>query len=77
MKVLAASVVDTHAVLQLLWVSLVAGVGVTAAFSLAILGFTRASELAGSARIGFAAVGVIAFAACAGAIALGVLLLTQ
>ena len=39
-----ASIVDTDALLQVIWVSLLAGVGVPACYGLAILGSTRAIE---------------------------------
>jgi len=36
--------VDTHALLQVIWVSLLAGVGISALFSLVILGSARAGD---------------------------------
>ena len=62
-----ASIVDTDALLTVVWASLVAGVGVTAAFGFAILGGVRAHELAREGRVGEAAilgaVGVLGVAA--------------
>lgn len=45
MGLLADPVVDWGALLEVLWTSLLAGIGVTAAFAFAILGATRAVEL--------------------------------
>ena len=39
-----AAIVDTDALLQVIWVSLIAGVGVPSCYALAILGSTRAVE---------------------------------
>jgi hypothetical protein len=76
-----ATVVDTDALLQVAWTSLVAGIGVTAAFGVAILGGTRAVDLGRAGRTGEAALygvmGAIAVAAVLGAIAGGIVLLTD
>ena len=45
MRLLADPVVDWAALLDVLWTSLLAGIGVTAAFAFAILSATRAFEL--------------------------------
>ena len=45
MTPLADPVVEWSAVLDVVWTSLLAGVGVTAAFALAILGATRTAEM--------------------------------
>ncbi len=42
---LADSVIDWGALLNVVWASLLGGVGVTAAFALALLGATRAVDL--------------------------------
>lgn len=39
-----ATVVDVHALLKVIWVSLAGGIGVCAAFSLLVLGLVRAGE---------------------------------
>jgi len=44
MRAVVAEIVDTHSWLQTVWVSLAAGLGVTLAFSLAVLGLARAPE---------------------------------
>jgi hypothetical protein len=50
MLVLAGKIVDTHALLNVIWASLVAGVGGTAAFSVAIAGATRFAEMRRAGR---------------------------
>lgn len=42
---IAESVVDWGEVVEVIWASLLAGIGVTAAFGFTILGATRAAEL--------------------------------
>ena len=76
-----AAIVDTDALLQLIWTSLVAGIGVTAAYGVAIVGGTRALELGREGRTGqaalYGAVGAVAAAAVVGAIVAGIVLLTD
>jgi len=76
-----ASIVDTHALLTVVWVSLLAGIGVTAAYGFAILGGVRALELGRSGRIGeaamFAVVGVLGMATTVGAIVFGIVVLSD
>jgi hypothetical protein len=76
-----ASIVDTHALLQVIWVSIVAGVGVTAAYGLGILGTTRAVELGRNGRVAeatvFAIVGVLGLAVVIAAIVWGILMLVN
>jgi uncharacterized membrane protein YidH (DUF202 family) len=71
-----ASVVDTDALLQTVLASLVAGVGITIAFSIAIWGAVRAAEARRDERPVAAGGGVLilvgALALCAAAVALGV-----
>jgi hypothetical protein len=73
---LAAKLVDAHALLNVAWASLLAGVGGTAAFSFAIVGATRFVDMRKSGRMGeawmFAAVGAAGLAICLGAIVFGV-----
>jgi hypothetical protein len=75
-----ATVVDWDALLQVIWVSLVAGVGVTAAWGFALLGSTRALELGREGRVAEAAiygvVGVAGVVAVVGAIVFGIVILT-
>jgi len=74
------AVVDVDALLTVVWVSLLAGIGVTGAFGFAILGAARAVDLGRDGRVGeatvFALVGVLALAAVVGAIVFGILVLT-
>jgi hypothetical protein len=75
-----ATVVDWDALLQVIWVSLVAGVGVTAAWAFAIVGGTRSVEKGRDGRGGeaavYAVVGVAGFAAVMAAIVFGIVILT-
>ena len=76
-----ATIVDTDALLTVVWVSLLAGIGVTAAYGFAILGGVRALELGRSGRPGeaaiFAVVGVLGVVTTIGAIAFGILILSD
>ncbi len=76
-----ASIVDTDALLTVVWVSLLAGIGVTAAYGFAILGAVRALELGRSGRPGeaaiFAAVGVVGVATTVAAIVFGIFVLSD
>ena len=75
-----ATVVDWDAILQVIWVSLLSGVGVTAAWAFALLGWTRALEYGRDGRVGEAAiygvVGVAGLAIVLGAVVFGILVLT-
>lgn len=76
-----ASIVDTDALLTVIWASLAAGVGVTAAFGFAILGGVRALELSRDGRTAeatlFGAVGALGVAAVIAAIAFGIIVLAE
>jgi hypothetical protein len=73
------AIVDTHALLQVLWVSVVAGVGVTGAYGLAILGATRALEFGRDGRVAeaalYAVVGFLGIAVFVAAIVFGIVIL--
>ena len=75
-----ATVVDWDALLQVIWVSLVAGVGVTAAWGFALLGSTRAIEVGRQGRAAeaaiYAVVGVVGLVAVVAAIVFGIVILT-
>jgi len=75
-----ATIVDWDALLQVIWVSLLAGVGVTGAYGFALLGYNRAVESGRDGRLGgaisYAVVGVLGFAIVVGAIVFGILILT-
>lgn len=80
MGVLGA-IVDTGALLKVIAASLAAGVGVTAAFSLAIAGAVRFSDLRRDGRplaAGlFALMGILALTGSLGAVALGIVVMAQ
>jgi hypothetical protein len=75
MLLFAAKLIDTDALLNVIWVSFLAGVGGTAAFSIAIAGATRFVDMRRGGRTTeaglFAALAGIALAVCLGAVALG------
>jgi len=75
------AIVDVGDLLQVVWVSLAAGLGVTAAFAVAVVGGTRAIELGRDGRAAeaaiFAIAGVVALAAVAAAIVFGIVVLVN
>jgi hypothetical protein len=75
-----ATIVDWDALLQLIWVSLLAGVTVPAAWGFALVGSTRALEYGREGRavaaVGYAIVGVAGVAVVLGAIVFGIVILT-
>jgi hypothetical protein len=72
--------VDWDALLTVIWSALVAGIGVTAAYGLVILGTTRALDLGRQGRTGEAAVygviGVLGGATVVAAIVFGIVVLS-
>ena len=78
--ILAAPILDTHALAQLIWVSLLAGVGICAVYAVAVVGITRfqerrrAGQHAASALYG--AVAALALAGCVWAVVAGVAAMT-
>ena len=74
-------IIDWDALVTVIWASVAAGVGATAAYGLAILGSARAIELGREGRVGeatlFAIVGVAGVAVVIGAIVFGILVLTE
>ena len=76
---LADPVIDWNALLDVLWASLLGGVGVTAAFALAILGGTRAVYLRRDGHLlavgAYGALLVIAGAAVVGAVVFGIIVI--
>ena len=74
-----ASIVDTDALLQVIWVSLIAGVGVPSCFALTILGSTRAVELGRNGRpfeaVLFGIVGVVGLGVVIASIVFGLVTL--
>jgi uncharacterized membrane protein YhaH (DUF805 family) len=75
-----AKIVDTSTLLKLVGAAFAAGVGVTVAFSLVILGTTRSLELrrdGSAAGAGaWAVLAVVAFAAFAGTVVYGIHVMT-
>ena len=69
-------VVKAGDILEVVWVSLVAGVFVSVAFSFVVLGMARSTEAArrgsGTAAVAYASLAVVAFGAFAAAVVLGV-----
>jgi hypothetical protein len=76
-----ATVVDWSALLEVVWSAAAAGLGVTCVFAIAVLGATRAVDLQRDGRVSEAAIyGVltaIALAAFAGAVVLGIIVMTS
>ena len=78
---LAESVIDWGALLNVLWAGLLGGVGVTATFSLALLGTTRAADLRRDGRVAaagaYAALAAVCGVVVVGAVAFGVVVMTS
>jgi hypothetical protein len=78
---MTATLVETKALLETVVYSLVAGVGLTVIFSLAIWGVTRFSEFSRDERPiaagGAAALSLLALAATVGAVVFGIVLTTK
>jgi hypothetical protein len=76
-----ASIVDWDALLTVVWASLAAGVGVTTAYGVVILGATRAVDLRRDGRVGeavlFGVVGVAGAVTVVAAIVLGIVVLSE
>jgi hypothetical protein len=75
------AIIDWDALLTVIWASLAAGIGVTAAYGFAILGGTRAVDLGRAGRVGeaalFAVVGAVGVAVVIGAIVFGIVVLSD
>jgi len=69
---LAEPVVDWGALLNVVWAATVGGVGVTAAFSLTLLGVTRAVDLRRDGRVAAAGAYAALAAVCGVAVVLAV-----
>ena len=76
-----ASIVDWDALLTVVWASVAAGIGVTAAYGLVILGTTRAVDLSRDGRVGeavlFGVVGAVGLVTVFAAIVFGLVVLSQ
>jgi hypothetical protein len=73
--------VDWDALLQVVWVSTLTGIGVTAVFAIAIYGATRAVDLSRDGRVAeaglFAVVAVAALLAVGAAVVFGIVAMTD
>jgi hypothetical protein len=73
--------IDFHALFNVIWSSLLGGVGVTVLFSYVILSWTRATDARRDGRSGvataFIAVAVLAMLVFAGAVAVGVTIMLR
>ena len=78
---LADAVIDWDALLEVLWASVLGGVGVTAVFALAILGATRAVYMHRDGHVlaagAYAALMVIAAVVVVAAVIFGVVVMTS
>jgi uncharacterized membrane protein len=76
-----ASIVDWDALLTVVWASVAAGIGVTGAYGLVILGTTRAVDLSRDGRVGeavlFGVVGVAGAVTVVAAIVFGIVVLSE
>jgi hypothetical protein len=75
------SVVDVDALVEVLWVSFLAGIGVTAAWAAAILGSTRWVDLGRSGRTGeallFGLLALVGFAVVFAAVVFGIVVMSH
>jgi hypothetical protein len=75
------SVVDVDALVEVVWVSFVAGIGVTAAWAAAILGSNRWVDLSRRGRTGeavlFGLVAMAGFAVVLAAVVFGIVVMTH
>ena len=76
-----ASIVDTGDLVQVIWVSLAAGIGLTGVYGIAIVGATRALDLGRAGRSGaaafYAVLGVLALAVVVAAMVLGIVVMAH
>jgi hypothetical protein len=76
-----ASIVDTHDLLEVIWVSIAAGIGLTAAYGVAILGAAQAVDSGrrgdGVGAILFGVLGIAALAVVLAATVFGIVTLSD
>ena len=76
-----AAAINTHALVKMLYSSVLAGVGVTVVFSLAILGVTRSSEMRREhhtrAAAGYTALAAVGLLVAAATVVYGLLLVAH
>jgi hypothetical protein len=79
--IVATAIVDTHALRQLIFVSLISGVGVCVIYAVAVVAIARSNEHRKANRPGLAvihgAVATIAVGACSWAIFTGITIMTH
>jgi hypothetical protein len=77
---IVAKIIDGHAAWQAVWTAVVAGVGVTIVFSLAVLGATRSTDMRRNDRPAqaglFALLALLGLAATIGAVVYAITLIT-
>jgi MFS family permease len=78
---IATAIVDFHALLQLVYVSLIAGVGICFVYAVAVVGITRSQERRRADRRGaaalYAALATIAVGACGWAVVTGIAIMAK
>ena len=78
---LAGSIVDGGALVDVLWISLLAGIGVTGIFAVAIFGSTRAVDASRNGRPAaatlFGALALVALAGVTASVVFGIVVMTQ
>ncbi|HEX2160354.1 MAG TPA: hypothetical protein VHF88_00850 [Thermoleophilaceae bacterium] len=76
-----ADIVDVSDLVSVVWTSLVAGIGVCLVFSLAIVGFARATDMRregnGVAMVAYTTLALIAFVAVMALVVFGVVVMTS
>jgi hypothetical protein len=81
MAPLPFATVDWDALLQVVWVSILTGIGATAVFAIAIYGAARAVDLGRDGRVAeagmFAAVAIAALIAVGAAVVFGIVAMTD
>ena len=75
-----AEILDTHALVEMLWTAVVAGLTVTLAFALALVGATRAFDLNRNGRVAqagaYVVLGAVSISFVGAAIVLGIVAIT-
>lgn len=76
-----AEIIDVGDLINVIWTSIVAGIGVCFVFSLAIVGFARATDMRREghaiAMAGYALLAVVAFGAVVALVIFGVIVMTS
>jgi hypothetical protein len=76
-----ASIVDWHDMLQVIWVSIAAGLGVTTVFAIALVGATRSLDYrrggGGGGALLYGALALVAAAGVAGCVVLAIVVMAN